>query len=60
MSIEFKAIKRRNPQNSKEQKPKFYPHVCNTQKIDLDKMCKDISDTTSLDPFAIKQVLNCA
>ena len=57
MCIEFKAIRRRNPQNTKENKLKFYPQVCNTKKIDLDQMCKDISNTTSLNPLAIKQVL---
>ena len=57
MSIEFKAIRRRNPQNTQEEKLKFYPQICNTEKVDLDKMCNDISRTTSLNPLAIKQVL---
>lgn len=57
MSVEFKAIKRRNPLNNKEETQKFYPQICNTEKIDTDRICHDISKTTSLNPIAIKQVL---
>jgi len=57
MSIEFKALSIHNPNLRKNEKPKYYPQICRTKKIDIKKMCKDISRNSSLNEHAIRHVL---
>lgn len=57
MSIEFKVLPMINPNLKSDQKPKYYPRICNTKKITLEKMCKDISKNSSLNELTIKHVL---
>ncbi|MDQ2177178.1 DNA-binding domain-containing protein [Marinifilum sp. D714] len=57
MSIEFKALPIRNPNLRKNAKAKYYPQICRTRKIDIEKMCNDISRNTSLNEHAIRHVL---
>lgn len=55
--IEFKAVANKSNLQNDEQKTLYYPRVCNSIKIEPDRLIKDLCQNSSLNPISAKHVL---